>query len=63
MLLQICAGLAFLHGQGIMHGDLKPNNIGCRQVGTSMIFKLLDAGRFRNFQKDAVLHWGSKSMP
>jgi cyclin-dependent kinase 2 len=27
MARQICLGLVYLHGQGLMHGDLKPENV------------------------------------
>lgn len=41
ILLQTCAGLAYAHERGIVHGDIKPANIFVQKNGT---VKLLDFG-------------------
>lgn len=41
VLLQICAGLSYAHGQGIIHRDIKPGNIFMQKNDT---VKLLDFG-------------------
>ncbi len=40
LMLQLCAVVAYLHQQGIVHLDLKPENIICSQAG----IKLIDFG-------------------
>jgi ABC-type oligopeptide transport system substrate-binding subunit/DNA-binding SARP family transcriptional activator len=42
---QVCAGLAYAHGQGIVHGDLKPENIVITPAG---LVKLTDFGLARS---------------
>jgi serine/threonine-protein kinase len=39
--LQLCAGLTCLHRRGLLHGDIKPSNIGFDRSGVP---KLLDFG-------------------
>ena len=43
---QLCDPLAFLHGEGIVHQDLKPENVFIRENGTPV---LVDFGVVRSF--------------
>ncbi len=42
--LQICEGLAHAHARGIVHLDLKPNNVLCSQKDGIKLVKLVDFG-------------------
>ncbi|MBX9692367.1 MAG: serine/threonine protein kinase [Cyanobacteria bacterium] len=42
--LQICEGLAHAHARGIVHLDLKPNNVLCSQTDGITLVKLVDFG-------------------
>lgn len=43
-LSQICTALEYAHGEGIVHGGLKPDNVMLTQVGDEVLVKLLDFG-------------------
>ncbi|MCA9801370.1 MAG: serine/threonine protein kinase [Cyanobacteria bacterium HKST-UBA02] len=43
-LSQICAALEYAHGEGIVHGGLKPSNVMLTQAGDEVLVKLLDFG-------------------
>ncbi len=58
-ILQACIALAEAHGKGILHRDLKPNNLFlANRVGTAII-KVLDFG----LAKDAATLMGSDGKP
>ncbi|EUC57446.1 tyrosine kinase family catalytic domain protein [Rhizoctonia solani AG-3 Rhs1AP] len=70
MCLQICVGVAYLHGLGIAHGDLKPQNI---LVSADYILKIIDFGNARfeggcwdslitNRISQVSLHWAPREM-
>ena len=43
--VQLAAGVNAFHARGYIHGDLKPNNIGCRlETSAVKLVKLLDLG-------------------
>lgn len=46
VLQQLCEPLAFLHGEGLVHRDLKPRNIGFRRDGSLVLMDLGLVGRF-----------------
>ena len=52
LLLQIVRGLAYLHDKGIVHGDLKPQNIFFDDKGN---IRLGDFGAARNFREEDLL--------
>lgn len=41
---QICEGLAYAHGQGVIHRDLKPDNIILMRTGEGDTLKIIDFG-------------------
>jgi serine/threonine protein kinase/tetratricopeptide (TPR) repeat protein len=43
---RLCAALAFLHGEGLVHRDLKPGNVLVRPDGTPVLVDFGLAGRF-----------------
>jgi tRNA A-37 threonylcarbamoyl transferase component Bud32/tetratricopeptide (TPR) repeat protein len=43
---RMCTPLAYLHGEGLVHGDLKPENVIVREDGSIV---LVDFGLFRSF--------------
>jgi tetratricopeptide (TPR) repeat protein len=43
---RLCTPLAYLHGEGLVHGDLKPENVIVREDGSVV---LVDFGLFRSF--------------
>ncbi|MGD8377263.1 MAG: protein kinase, partial [Acidobacteriota bacterium] len=51
LLAQLCRGLAYLHGQGIVHGDLKPSNLlvvrSSDEAEDGLVIKILDFGLAR----------------
>jgi len=46
---QVTEGLAYLHGEKIVHRDIKPTNILILQMGTETRMKLADFGVSRKF--------------
>ena len=54
--LQVAAALAFAHGQGIMHRDVKPDNIFLLPDGTA---KLMDFGAARVTGENSLTQTGS----
>jgi WD40 repeat protein len=40
--LQVCDAVAYLHEQGVLHGDLNPSNLLVREVGGKLQVKLID---------------------
>jgi serine/threonine protein kinase len=56
---QLLEAVEYMHGQGIAHQDLKPNNIGLDRLGR---VKLLDFGQSYRYQdqlsKQLTLQWG-----
>ena len=54
---QVVQGLNFIHGRGVLHLDMKPNNIVCasRKEGDLRV-KIIDFGLARNMN-------GSESIP
>ncbi len=54
--IQICEGMAFVHGAGIVHRDLKPGNIMLLDQPESNFVKIVDFGLARLFEPRAVLH-------
>lgn len=52
-MLQIVDGVSFIHKQGIVHLDLKPENIMCVNKTGSKI-KLIDFGLARRLGKDRI---------
>lgn len=49
----LCVPLAFLHGEGLAHGDLKPENVLVRPDGSVV---LVDFGLFRRLGRRETLH-------
>ncbi|KAF1899573.1 hypothetical protein Lal_00019701 [Lupinus albus] len=47
LMFQLCKGVAFCHGHGILHGDLKPHNL--LMDRTTMMLKIADLGLARAF--------------
>lgn len=48
--IELCRGLEFAHGAGVIHRDLKPGNVYLHQVpGGGMLVKLLDFGISKTF--------------
>jgi serine/threonine protein kinase len=58
-LLQITAGLSDLHKQGILHCDLKPDNILLQMRNGEITFKIGDFGNSRMFETQS---WDFQSM-
>jgi len=54
---QVCSGLAAVHGAGVVHGDLKPENVILDPTGTA---RLMDFGVSR--RRDAVVDADSKEQ-
>ncbi|KAM9965260.1 hypothetical protein ACTFIW_005072 [Dictyostelium discoideum] len=46
---QVCAGVEYLHSQGIAHRDLKPENLLCNGEGEDMTIKIADFGLSKIF--------------
>eukprot|EP01133_Synstelium_polycarpum_P006816 gene6816-7921_t len=46
---QVCAGVEYLHSQGIAHRDLKPENLLCSGDGDDMTIKIADFGLSKIF--------------
>ncbi|EGG21446.1 putative protein serine/threonine kinase [Cavenderia fasciculata] len=46
---QVCAGVEYLHSQGIAHRDLKPENLLCSGDGDEMTIKIADFGLSKIF--------------
>jgi len=46
---QVCAGVEYLHSQGIAHRDLKPENLLCSGEGDDMVIKIADFGLSKIF--------------
>ena len=57
ILLQVLKGLIFIHGRGVLHLDMKPNNIVCvsRKEGDLRV-KIIDFGLARSME-------GMESIP
>jgi serine/threonine protein kinase len=51
-LLQVCQGLAYIHGHGLVHRDLKPSNI---MVDEDRQVRLMDFGLAKHLADDAGL--------
>jgi len=52
VLREVCASLAEMHGQGLVHRDVKPHNIMvCRPVGGQEAVKLLDFGLVKDIER------------
>jgi signal transduction histidine kinase len=45
---QLCSSLSYLHGRGLLHGDLKPSNVLVAGCGTGARIQLLDFGLARH---------------
>lgn len=54
-LRQLCDGLVYMHGQGVLHLDLKPNNILCVDLHSTRI-KIIDFGLARFYAPGDSLH-------
>ena len=44
MVLQVCDGLTAAHAAGVVHRDIKPQNLFASQVGDDLTWKILDFG-------------------
>jgi eukaryotic-like serine/threonine-protein kinase len=51
-MLQVCAGLAYIHGHGLVHRDLKPSNI---MVDEGRQVRLMDFGLAKFLADDAAM--------
>jgi serine/threonine protein kinase len=60
LLEQLAEGLSEIHAAGVIHRDLKPNNILCCGSGTSEMFKVSDFGIARSMGMQAT--FGSETI-
>ena len=54
------SGLACVHERQMVHGDLKPNNVGISYHGGDLLVKLLDFGRSKSVNAS---EWRHTDMP
>ena len=60
LIARLCAPLAFLHGEGVVHRDLKPGNVMMRDDGTPVLVDFGLVGRFAApFGREAIEAGGS----
>lgn len=53
-LRQICSGVQYLHSMGVIHLDLKPENIVCCQKDSSAV-KIIDFGLAKQVKEGEVI--------
>ena len=58
---RLCAPLAYMHGEGLVHGDLKPDNILVRHDGTPVLVDFGLASRFSGEVSREALGMGISS--
>eukprot|EP01062_Namystynia_karyoxenos_P077721 TRINITY_DN7876_c0_g1_i1.p1 TRINITY_DN7876_c0_g1~~TRINITY_DN7876_c0_g1_i1.p1 ORF type:complete len:426 (+),score=103.65 TRINITY_DN7876_c0_g1_i1:124-1278(+) len=54
VLTDVASALAYVHGEGFIHRDIKPQNVLIRGEGPDMAFHLADFGLCRDFDGDTV---------
>jgi eukaryotic-like serine/threonine-protein kinase len=62
LLRAICMPLAFVHGRGLVHRDLKPDNVFIREDGAPVLFDFGLAVQFEGVKGRDVLQSGGKPM-
>ncbi len=62
MLLPICDALDYLHGRGMVHGNLRPSNVFLCGTGSELVPKLLDTGLSLFRSKRSVRSPGSITL-
>jgi serine/threonine protein kinase len=52
---QMIAGIAAIHGAGIVHRDIKPTNVMLNRFGPHVSVSIMDFGLARNYQSNATM--------
>ncbi len=63
LFLQLCQGIAYAHEKGIIHCDIKPNNVLVTEVNESAVVKIIDFGvsQFQDLKSDEYSISGTPS--
>ncbi len=62
LIFEVCSGLEYLHKKGIIHNDIKPDNILIKENGKTFTYVLSDFGISTRIRKTIVKFSGNKEQ-